>query len=67
MILQCRVKLASKKNFQLVDINNDKEKTLMNFGKVTKRHFSLDYCKPMTLIQCFAVALTSFSDKMMVT
>jgi hypothetical protein len=62
-----RVKLASKKNFQLVDINNDKEKTLMNFGKVTKQHFSLDYCKPMTLIQCFAVALTSFSDKMMVT
>ena len=62
-----RVKLASKKNFQLVDINNDKEKTLMNFGKVTKEHFSLDYCKPMTLIQCFAVALTSFSDKMMVT
>jgi tubby and related proteins len=61
-----RVKLASKKNFQLIDVNKPDE-TLMLFGKVTKNHFSLDYKMPLTVVQALAVALSSFADKMMVT
>jgi tubby and related proteins len=66
-----RVKLASKKNFQLIDVGKgggtSDEETLMLFGKVTKDIFSLDYKAPMTVIQALSVALTSFADKLMVT
>lgn len=39
----------------------------MLFGKVTKHRFSLDYQAPMTAAGAFAVALTSFADKLLVT
>jgi hypothetical protein len=39
----------------------------MLFGKVAKTHFSLDFKAPMTVMQAFAIALTSFADKMLVT
>jgi tubby-related protein 1 len=61
-----RVKLASKKNFLLVSENAPKD-VLMLFGKVSKTHFSLDYRAPLTVMQAFCVALTSFADKLMVT
>ena len=73
-----RVKLASKKNFQLVDYpisgsSNARSKTcasdppLMLFGKLTKHRFSLDYRAPLSAVQVLAVALSSFADKLMVT
>ena len=61
-----RVKLASKKNFLLVSENAPNE-VLMLFGKVSKSHFSLDFKAPMTVMQAFCIALTSFADKMLVT
>ena len=61
-----RVKLASKKNFLLVSENAPTE-VLMLFGKVGKSHFSLDFKAPMTVMQAFSIALTSFADKMLVT
>ena len=61
-----RVKLASKKNFLLVSENSPLE-VLMLFGKVSKSHFSLDYKAPLSVMQAFCVALTSFADKLMVT
>jgi len=61
-----RVKLASKKNFLLVS-ERQPDEVLMLFGKVAKTHFSLDFKAPMTVMQAFAIALTSFADKMLVT
>jgi tubby and related proteins len=61
-----RVKLASKKNFLLVS-ENAPDEVIMLFGKVSKTHFSLDFKAPMTVMQAFCIALTSFADKMLVT
>lgn len=43
------------------------EPVLLLFGKVSKTRFSLDYQSPFTAVQAFAVALTSFADKLVVT
>eukprot|EP00949_MAST-11_sp_MAST-11-sp1_P004064 g4064.t1 len=61
-----RVKVASKKNFLLVSEDDD-EKVILLFGKVTKSFFSLDFGPPMTATQAITVALSSFADKLMVT
>ncbi|GMH82213.1 hypothetical protein TL16_g09184 [Triparma laevis f. inornata] len=61
-----RAKLASKKNFILVDPTVD-ERVLMMFGKVTKNRWSLDYSPPMNPLTCLFVALTAFSSKLAVT
>ena len=61
-----RVKLASKKNFQLTH-KSDPDKVLMLFGKVTKSRFSLDFQPPMTACKALAVALSTFADKLAVT
>ena len=61
-----RAKLASKKNFQLVDIE-DQDRILMLFGKMTKNRWCLDYSPPMSPLNCLFVALTAFSAKLAVT
>ena len=61
-----RVKMASKKNFQLIQ-ESDPEKILMLFGKVTKNRFTLDFRPPMTVCKSLAVALSTFADKLAVT
>ena len=61
-----RVKVASKKNFLLVSEDDD-QKVVLLFGKVTKTFFSLDFGPPMTATQAVTVALSSFADKLMVT
>ncbi|GMI28289.1 hypothetical protein TeGR_g12214, partial [Tetraparma gracilis] len=61
-----RAKLASKKNFILVDEDVD-DRVLMLFGKVTKNRWSLDYAPPMNPLTCLFVALSSFSSKLVVT
>lgn len=61
-----RAKLASKKNFQLVDVEEE-ERLLMLFGKMTKNRWCLDYSPPMSPLTCLFVALTAFSAKLAVT
>lgn len=61
-----RAKLASKKNFQLVDVEEEK-RLLMLFGKMTKNRWCLDYSPPMSPLTCLFVALTAFSAKLAVT
>ena len=61
-----RVKLASKKNFILIDPQYD-DRVLMLFGKVSQDKWSLDYAPPMNPLTCLFVALTAFSSKLAVT
>eukprot|EP00727_Mastigamoeba_balamuthi_P008536 m51a1_g4304 putative tubby protein homolog isoform x3 (665) ;mRNA; f:20121-22687 len=57
-----RVKLPSVKNFQVVHPDNVEE-ILMQFGRVTEFVFSLDFKYPLSLLQAFGIALTSFDNK----
>ena len=61
-----RAKLASKKNFILID-EDIEDRVLMLFGKVTKNRWSLDYAPPMNPLTCLFVALSAFSSKLVVT
>ena len=67
MAFKGRAKLASKKNFQLVDVNDSDDRLLMLFGKMTKNRWCLDYAPPMNPLKCLFVALTAFSSKLAVT
>mmetsp|Transcript_11254 Transcript_11254/g.27673 ORF Transcript_11254/g.27673 Transcript_11254/m.27673 type:complete len:658 (-) Transcript_11254:359-2332(-) len=58
-----RVTMASVKNFQLCE-KNDEQEQIMQFGRVGKDEFSLDVQWPMSLFQAFAVALSSFDSKL---
>jgi len=58
-----RVKLASVKNFQLVADDN-KDHIILQFGKVGKDTFTMDYQYPMSALQAFAICLTSFDNKL---
>ena len=64
-----RVKLASVKNFQLVQDNasvDQEENIVMQFGKVDNDVFILDYNpKLMSPIQAFATALSTFNGRML--
>ncbi|XP_078440332.1 tubby-like F-box protein 3 [Wolffia australiana] len=67
-LLQCwclnfrgRVTVASVKNFQLV--GPDKEKVVLQFGKVGKDTFTMDYQYPLSAFQAFAICLSSFDAK----
>ena len=57
-----RVDRASVKNFQLID-DNDENKVYLQFGRVGDSHFNIDFSWPLSPIQAFAVALTSFDNK----
>src|SRR5262249_52765141 len=54
-----RVTVASVKNFQLVSAV-DCEKVVLQFGKVGKDLFTMDYRYPISAFQAFAICLTSF-------
>ncbi|XP_022707207.1 tubby-related protein 3-like [Varroa jacobsoni] len=58
-----RVTQASVKNFQLVH-DKDVETIIMQFGRVTEDHFSMDYSYPLCALQAFAIALSSFDSKL---
>ncbi|XP_047311516.1 tubby-like F-box protein 6 isoform X2 [Impatiens glandulifera] len=65
-----RVTVASVKNFQLVasvDENNgpqqQQEEVILQFGKVGKDVFTMDYRYPISAFQAFAISLTSFDTK----
>ncbi|KAG0333618.1 hypothetical protein BG000_009016 [Podila horticola] len=58
-----RVSLASVKNFQIVH-DNDLDYIIMQFGRTSQDHFTMDCQYPMTPFQAFAFALTSFDAKL---
>ena len=58
-----RVSVASVKNFQLCD-RDDQEKILLQFGRIQGRHsFTMDFQHPLTPVQAFSVAISSLQSK----
>lgn len=64
-----RVTVASVKNFQLVASSESgpagpqHEKIILQFGKVGKDLFTMDYRYPISAFQAFAICLSSFDTK----
>lgn len=60
-----RVTVASVKNFQLVASleNGEHENVIIQFGKVGKDAFTMDYQYPISAFQAFAICLSSFDTK----
>ena len=62
-----RVTVASVKNFQLVATSSGDdcggEKIILQFGKVGKDLFTMDYQYPLSAFQAFAICLSSFDTK----
>ncbi|RLN00982.1 tubby-like F-box protein 8 [Panicum miliaceum] len=75
-----RVTIASVKNFQLIAASNqapaagaptpsqpaspDQDKVILQFGKVAKDMFTMDYRYPLSAFQAFAICLSSFDTKL---
>ncbi|KAK4794273.1 hypothetical protein SAY86_012267 [Trapa natans] len=73
-----RVTVASVKNFQLIAANqppagaptpsqpapSDHDKIILQFGKVDKDVFTMDYQYPLSAFQAFAICLSSFDTKL---
>ncbi|XP_038709329.1 tubby-like F-box protein 8 isoform X2 [Tripterygium wilfordii] len=73
-----RVTVASVKNFQLIAATqpaagaptpsqpapSDPEKIILQFGKVGKDMFTMDYRYPLSAFQAFAICLSSFDTKL---
>eukprot|EP01006_Ploeotia_vitrea_P033904 TRINITY_DN65658_c11_g2_i1.p1 TRINITY_DN65658_c11_g2~~TRINITY_DN65658_c11_g2_i1.p1 ORF type:complete len:648 (+),score=2.35 TRINITY_DN65658_c11_g2_i1:28-1971(+) len=57
-----RVTMASVKNFQLVDPDNQ-EAVLLQFGRVGKDEFTMDFQWPLSPLQAFGITLSSFDSK----
>jgi len=58
-----RVSVASVKNFQLCD-RNDQEYVMLQFGRIQGRHsFTMDFQWPLTAVQAFAIAISSLQSK----
>ncbi|XP_022982036.1 tubby-like F-box protein 5 [Cucurbita maxima] len=65
-----RVTVASVKNFQLVAAETsenvsaaEQEKVILQFGKIGKDIFTMDYRYPLSAFQAFAICLSSFDTK----
>ena len=58
-----RVTRASVKNFQLCNMARDPDTVLMQFGRVGKDAFTMDYQWPLCGLQAFGIALSSFDYK----
>ncbi|KAK6792287.1 hypothetical protein RDI58_011368 [Solanum bulbocastanum] len=75
-----RVTVASVKNFQLIaatqraagaptpaqpaQSSSDQDKIILQFGKVGKDMFTMDYRYPLSAFQAFAICLSSFDTKL---
>ncbi|GFP82871.1 tubby-like F-box protein 8 [Phtheirospermum japonicum] len=65
-----RVTVASVKNFQLIagsqpaQQQSDHDKIILQFGKVGKDMFTMDYRYPLSAFQAFAICLSSFDTKL---
>eukprot|EP01116_Phalansterium_solitarium_P013411 TRINITY_DN3076_c0_g1_i2.p3 TRINITY_DN3076_c0_g1~~TRINITY_DN3076_c0_g1_i2.p3 ORF type:complete len:131 (+),score=56.49 TRINITY_DN3076_c0_g1_i2:582-974(+) len=58
-----RIKKASIKNFQVCS-PDDANTVLMQFGRVSRNVFILDFSYPLSLFQAFSIVLTSFHNKL---
>lgn len=58
-----RVTMASVKNFQLVS-PDDQERVVLQFGRVDKDLFSMDFQYPLSPLQAFSICLSSFDQKL---
>ena len=58
-----RVTRASVKNFQLCNQSKDPDLVVMQFGRVGKDAFTMDYQYPLCALQAFGIALSSFDYK----
>ncbi|KAJ3214659.1 hypothetical protein HK099_006770, partial [Clydaea vesicula] len=54
---QGRVTMASVKNFQIIH-DNDLDYIVMQFGRVTKESFTMDFKYPLCPVQAFGIALS---------
>ncbi|XP_042433637.1 tubby-like F-box protein 8 isoform X1 [Zingiber officinale] len=75
-----RVTIASVKNFQLISavqpsagaptpseppaVQSEHDKVILQFGKVGKDMFTMDYKYPLSAFQAFAICLSSFDTKL---
>jgi len=57
-----RVTMASVKNFQLIS-HDDQERIIVQFGRVAKDEFTMDFQWPVSPFQAFAITLSSFDSK----
>ncbi len=58
-----RVSVASVKNFQLCD-RNEQDHIMLQFGRIEGRHsFTMDFQYPLTAVQAFAIAISSLQSK----
>eukprot|EP00977_Amphora_coffeiformis_P015459 scaffold4511_cov171-Amphora_coffeaeformis.AAC.25 len=58
-----RVSVASVKNFQLCD-RNDQDNIMLQFGRIHGRHsFTMDFQYPLTAVQAFSIAISSLQSK----
>ncbi len=57
-----RVTMASVKNFQLVDSSDPTEQVLLQFGRVQKDKFTMDFSHPLSVFQAFSICLSSFGN-----
>ncbi|TPX30731.1 hypothetical protein SmJEL517_g05775 [Synchytrium microbalum] len=58
-----RVTLASVKNFQIVH-DNDLDYVILQFGRISENEFTMDFQYPLSAIQAFGIAITSFDAKL---
>ena len=58
-----RVTMMSSKNFQLVR-PEDHDSVVLQFGKVGKDDFTMDFQWPLSPFQAFALTLSSFDSKL---
>jgi len=58
-----RVTMASVKNFQLIDTKDESERIILQFGRISKDEFTMDVDWPLSLLQAFAICLSSFDSK----
>eukprot|EP00897_Mesotaenium_endlicherianum_P002210 jgi/Mesen1/2016/ME000148S01117 len=61
-----RVTVASVKNFQLVDgagASDSDKPVILQFGKIAKDTFTMDYRYPLSAFQAFAICLSSFDTR----
>merc|ERR1711871_417985 len=58
-----RVTMASVKNFQLVQ-QEEQEEIILQFGRVGKDLFTMDYAHPLSPLQAFCICLSSFDSKL---
>lgn len=60
-----RVTMASVKNFQLVTPENQ-DSIVLQFGRIAKDEFTMDFQWPISPFQAFAITLSSFDQKILI-